>query len=835
MFRNLTLCSFLFSIFNLITVVQAQRYNFDPEMLGEEAKGLDLSLYNNGLQQEGDYTVSILLNNRIVGRETVNFKKAISNNGVDYLEPCLTLKQLTSWGIRTDGYPLLIKKKSQCVNWHALTDILPDLDVAKGTLELSVPQAAMAPIFNDLAPESLWDEGMNVFMMNYSISANRYYYKNSANAKNNQLVMLYPGFNLGTWRVRNSLNWQNLSRGGSHWQSYYSYAERDLAQIKSTLLLGEKESSSEVFDGIPFTGITLGTNEDMFSLRQYSFSPIVKGAAKTQAQVEVRQNGYLVYTTNVSPGPFVLNDFSPSGNGGVLQVVIRESDGSTQAYTLPWQTPAIALREGFFKYSVMAGRYRSSDHRIYKAPISQATLQYGLPKNVTLYGGLLAAKHYQAITSGVGASLGKLGGISLDETTARSQIEKNYHSASRWRLRYNYQMPRLGSTFNLTHSQTVSNAYRTLSETLEHWRSNEYANGFIATNSGVKRTTSIGLAQSLGMLGYLSLSGNYIQQFNRSNFNSYMLTWNQNFAGVSLDLSWTRELNFYPDSEASAENRIELWLSLPISSWLNSHNQINANYTLQRTDNSQLDQQLGLYGTSVDNQLNWNIQQSERSGYGQNKGSVSGSFGANWTGALGRIGASYGYSSAQRNIALNLQGSLVLHSQGLTMGQTLGESAGLIFIPGAKNVEIKGSSVGVKTDYRGYALLPNLNSYKLNFVSINRIKLPKSVDISEGNVSLVPTKGALVRAKFIAKIGSKAVFTLMTAEAQPIDFGAAVYLSGHTQLLGIVGDDGQVYLSGLKKIGVLEVRSGEKKCQAPYQLSEKKKAQTLYLQQVICR
>jgi outer membrane usher protein len=835
MVRKLTLSLFLSLIFSQL--VQGKQYNFDPEMLGDEAEGLDLSLYNQGLQQEGDYNVTLLLNRRVVGRETINFKKAVNKNGVDYLKPCLTLKQLSSWGIKVEEFPTLVDKKSTCVNWEALTNILPILDVTKSQLKLSVPQAAMAPIFNDLAPQTLWDEGINALLMNYSISANRIYNKNRSSEKvsDNQLVMLYPGFNIGAWRVRNSLNWQHSSQGSAHWQSYYSYAERNLTKIKSTLLLGEKESNAEVFDGFPFTGISLGTNENMFSLRQYSFAPVVKGVAKTQAQVEIRQNGYLVYSTSVPPGPFVLDNFSPSGNGGVLQVLIRESDGSTQAYTLPWQTPAIALHEGFFKYSVLAGRYRPANHRVYKAPIAEAALQYGLPKNITLYGGLLAAKHYQAATSGVGVSLGTLGAVSMDQTTARSQIAEDYQSGTRWRVRYNYQMPSLGSTLNLTYTQTLSNVYRTLSDTLENWNSNEQASRLGTTNNSVKRSTSIGLTQSIGMLGYLSLSGSYTQQFDRSNFDSYMLTWSQSFAGLTLNLSWSRYLSYYPNIEASAENRIDLWLSLPISSWLNTQSQINANYTLIREDNRGLNQQLGLYGTSLNNQLNWNIQQTQQSAYQQNKSALSGSMGMNWLGAFGRVGASYGYSAAQRNITLNVDGSLVLHSQGLTMGQTLGESAGLIFIPGAKNIEIQGSGAGIKTDYRGYAVLPNLSSYKLNVINVNRVNLPKTVEIAQGDVSLVPTQGAIVRAKLVAKIGSKAVFTLLTADKQPIAFGAAVYLAGNNDLLGIVGDEGQVYLSGLQKVGTLEVKAGNKRCQAPYQLTEESQTQGLILQQVICQ
>ncbi|WP_171261596.1 fimbria/pilus outer membrane usher protein, partial [Acinetobacter baumannii] len=116
--------------------------------------------------------------------------------------------------------------------------------------------------------------------------------------------------------------------------------------------------------------------------------------------VEVKQNGYTIYNTTVAPGPFALRDLSVTDSSGDLHVTVWEADGSTQMFVVPYQTPAIALHQGYLKYSLLAGRYRSSDSATDKAQIAQATLMYGLPWNLTAYGGIQSATHYQAALLG---------------------------------------------------------------------------------------------------------------------------------------------------------------------------------------------------------------------------------------------------------------------------------------------------------------------------------------------------------------------------------------------------------------------------------------------------
>ncbi|MGG7399184.1 fimbria/pilus outer membrane usher protein, partial [Escherichia coli] len=83
-----------------------------------------------------------------------------------------------------------------------------------------------------------------------------------------------------------------------------------------------------IFDSIPFRGVMLGADENMVPYNQREFAPVIRGVARTQARVEVRQNGYLIQSQTVSPGAFAITDLPVTGSGSDLQITVIESDGT---------------------------------------------------------------------------------------------------------------------------------------------------------------------------------------------------------------------------------------------------------------------------------------------------------------------------------------------------------------------------------------------------------------------------------------------------------------------------------------------------------------------------
>ncbi|MEF9671609.1 fimbria/pilus outer membrane usher protein [Pseudomonas sp. PCH446] len=143
--------------------------------------------------------------------------------------------------------------------------------------------------------------------------------------------------------------------------------QRDLSAWKSQLTLGETYTDSRVFDSVRFRGVQVATDDGMLPDSERVYAPTIRGVAESNATVEIRQNGYLLYSANVAPGPFEIRDFYPSGSNGDLLVTVIEADGRRRTFTQAFASLPIMVPEGTFSYSVEAGQYDSNSSG-YQAP-----------------------------------------------------------------------------------------------------------------------------------------------------------------------------------------------------------------------------------------------------------------------------------------------------------------------------------------------------------------------------------------------------------------------------------------------------------------------------------
>ncbi|WP_158682287.1 fimbria/pilus outer membrane usher protein, partial [Cronobacter sakazakii] len=115
---------------------------------------------------------------------------------------------------------------------------------------------------------------------------------------------LTNGLNVGAWRYRNNSTLSN-SEG---WHSITNYVETAVHALKSELTIGDSSTPGDVFDSLLVRGVQLASDDDMLPDQLNGFAPIIRGIAKSNARVTVRENGYVVYQRSVPPGPFVIND-----------------------------------------------------------------------------------------------------------------------------------------------------------------------------------------------------------------------------------------------------------------------------------------------------------------------------------------------------------------------------------------------------------------------------------------------------------------------------------------------------------------------------------------------
>ncbi len=161
----------------------------------------------------------------------------------------------------------------------------------------------------------------------------------------------------------------------------------------------------------------------------------------------------------------------------------------------------------------------------------------------------------------------------------------------------------------------------------------------------------------------------------------------------------------------------------------------------------------------------------------------------------------------------------MLHEDGLTLSQPLGNTNILVKAPGASHVAVLNHK-GIKTDSRGYAVIPYATPYRVNQVALDVTTVGNDVELENAIANKIPTDGALVRATLTTRQGAKAMFIVRHAK-DVLPFGTLVS-SEDDKASGIVGDGGSVYLTGLSAQGTLHAvwgRDSAQRCTIRYALN----------------
>lgn len=711
--------------------------------------------------------------------------------------------------------------KAQCIDLSLIPSASATFHVNPQQLLLSIPQTAITQVPRDYVDPQEYDEGINALLLNYSFSAgnNRGKGENSTD-QHSEFLNLRPGLNLGAWRLRNYSTWSKTSSDGdeeSAFSSVYTYAQRDIVPLGGNVKFGQSSSPADVFDSISFTGAQIASDDDMLPDSMKGFAPVIRGTAHSNAQVIVRQNGYVIYQNYVAPGAFEINDLYSTGGSGDLNVTVKETDGSEQHFVVPYASVPVLQREGHFKYSLTAGRYRSYDSDVEKTPFIQGTAIYGLPYGFTAYSGVQASQYFDALALGFGKNIGELGAFSVDVTDARSEMQDQDATHGRsWRIRYSKDFATTGTHFSIAGYRYNSKGFYTLQDTLDSHTRNDDWETPDTRRSREEATVDQSLGGTFGSLTLSLVKENY---WNASQgMTSLSLGYNNAWHGISYGLSYGLDKNTRDGSddnnEKTSEQTLAFNVSVPLDRWL-SNTWVNYNLNSTRHDTTQ---SVGLNGTALaGNNLSWGVQQ----GHSQSSGDST-SLNGDYKGTYGEVSAGYSQDNQQQQLNIGLQGSVIAHAHGITLGQPMGETAALVEAPGADDTNIT-NQTGVNTDFRGYAIVPYVTPYRHNTLALNTETLPGNADIDQAAKTVTPTRGAIVRAHYETHVGSRVLMTLTRADGRPIPFGATAS-QAHQDGEFIVGDGGQVYLTGMHEQGTVKVswgKTADSHCTAAYHLPAK--------------
>ncbi|WP_237387214.1 fimbria/pilus outer membrane usher protein [Xenorhabdus sp. Sc-CR9] len=816
------------NFFYYSTVNAENKFNIHALKIdGDFTDDIDLSIFQDGFQPPGTYWVDIYLNKKKINEENIEF--ILDENK---LKPKMTVKKWQDMGVKMGSFPELASLAPETV----ITDIgkyIPfasiGFDFNRQRLNISIPQAALDYHAKDYVSSESWDQGLTSLLINYNYNGATTWKPHHHSTQSNYLNFR-SGINWHAWRLRNNFSYSNQNQ---HWKSISTYLQRDIHSLKGQLIIGDSFTSSNLFDGIEFRGIQLMSDENMLPDSQKGFAPVVRGIAQSNAQVTIRQNGYVIYQTYVAPGAFEINDLHPTASSGDLDIIIKEADGRERRFTQAIAAMPTMLREGNIRYSLVMGRYRSISSNKRKPYFSQGTLTYGLHNRLTIYGGTILSSDYQSVLLGSGVDLGNFGSISVDAAHANTELPSNKKSTGQaYRLRYE-------KDFSLTGTHLTLASYRYSTEGFYDFsnsnRIENVAHSFGYLNNR-KSKLQLQVNQSLGDLGRIYVMGLQEDYWSRDDHErSLNVGYNMSRQGISYGLNYS--YNLRPDSAANEQ----IWtfnIHLPLDHWL-KHSWVNYNVNFNK--NNKASQLIGLSGTALeDNNLFYSLHQS----YANKGEGGSGSIQGEYKGASGRINAGYNYQyhsqqNHSRQLNYGINGGIVIHPYGLTLSQELGETAVLVRAKEANGIKIA-NNTAVATDWNGYAVVPYVASYRKNRVALEPESFSDDVDIDVNTQSVVPTKGALVLANFQTRMGNR-ILMYLSYRGKPVPFGAKVTPEKSNELDethdSIVSREGQVYLTAMPDSGRLQVKWGTpeiKTCMVNYFLSEKKPPSGVYTLDMNC-
>ncbi|ECJ2450849.1 outer membrane usher protein [Salmonella enterica] len=823
-------------------------------LMGDGAASIDVSRYSDGNPTPvGTYTVKVFVNEKPVASQTIPFIDV----GKKSAEACLTPKNLAQLHIKQPeivGEKAVLKRGDEesddCLNLPALIDQSSvEFDMGDQRLDITVPQAWVNKGYEGYVEPSLWESGIPAALLSYNI--NGYHNTNNGVDNDSMYAAFNTGINLGAWRFRANGNYNWDKDNGSNFDFQNRYVQRDLPALRSQLIMGESYTTGETFDSVSIRGVRLYSDSRMLPSQLANYAPVIRGVANTNAKVTVTQSGYKIYEATVPPGPFEINDLSPSGYGSDLIVTIEEADGSKRTFSQPFSSVMQMQKPGVGRWDFSAGEVNDDD--IHDKPyLAQGTYYYGLNNYLTAYSGIQGTNnHYLAGLIGVGLNT-PFGALALDVTHSRTEIpdDKTYQGQS-YRLTWNKLIEPTNTSFNVAAYRYSTQDYLGLNDALQLIDDAKYNDDdqrdTMDNYARMKNQITLSISQPLqdGETDYGSfyLSGSWTDYWATGDSRSdYTLGYGKGFSWGSMSINLQRTW----DEDGEKDDSLYINLSIPLANLLGGEDRrsgFTSLSTQMRTDfNGGHNLSMNSSGNNEDNTLNYSV----NTGYTMQKedkniSDVGGyvSYQSPW----GDISASASANNdSNRQYSLSTDGGFILHSGGLTFtNDNFSNSDALVLVkaPGAKGARINGG--GSTIDRWGYGASNALSAYRENPVSLDIDTLENDVELKSTSTMLVPRDGAVVFASFETDQGRSAIITMTRNDGKTIPFGAEVFEDNTP--IGNMGQGGQAFVRGINDRGELTVRWFENnqptRCSATYQLPTDQQTvgsgQTLLLNNITCR
>lgn len=745
--------------------------DFDLDMLKERGIDPQIAEYFREAPRfrPGISAVTLLVNGQRRGRVDVRFndkgelcfdKDLLDKGNLRIPEKTLPAEQFVKSGaVAPKGVAAI-----QCYDYKATyPETVIELRPGKEEVGLLVPTAALRPNEHDF---SGFSSGGKAIILNYDVLGlnNRY----SGGSSRFMSANAELGFNLDDWIVR-TREVYSAQDGKSQRQHLYAYGQRTLVDYKSIFQAGQINIANSAFGGA-ITGMQVIPESALQNSDKNNV--MVEGIAQSQARVEVRQSGALIYSTIVPGGPFALTDLPLLSGATDLDVTVIEANGAQRRFTVP----AASLHNGLLGsqrgYSFAVGKLRSLGNSEARQPwIVTGSGGWRIGKDSNISAGVMNAASYQALSWGMDTRVLANTNLSMQQRLSnamREGVRGTQLSLSGSSI--------LTASLSAGASATVQTlGYRDLGDTtldipnLADWTNARYRSQYTAS-----------MGWSNASVGGVNVSWSRSTQFSGASTQRMIGSWGNTYAFGTLSLNVEHAMG--ASNGNAGANTFYLTLSMPLG---------------KRSVRSYVNNSSGSarFGTALSEQVN------EYVGYTVAADRSTQTKETDFSGQMSVLPryaqTNFGFSrsgNGSTSYSGGVRGGIVLHQQGLTLSPyPVQDTFGVLSVGDVSGVKVSTPYGPVWTDPWGQAVISQLPPYSSSRVEIATKSLPRNVDIKNGFKVIDAGRGSVNFVNFDVVTVRRILLNAKLANGKELPKGAFV-LDAAKQFVTTVVDDGQVFL-----------------------------------------
>ncbi len=528
-----------------------------------------------------------------------------------------------------------------------------------------------------------------------------------------------------------------------------------------------------------FAGLQFKRNLDIRPDLVTTPVPNLTGTALVPSTLDLYLNNIRVFSGEVPAGPFDFTGLPFLGGGGDARIVMRDALGREVVTQRAYFFAPDMLGAGYFDFSTELGfprlGYGDSSFDYDRNLAGSASIRYGLADWLTLEG------HFEAtsglVNGGVGflTSLGPYGAINTSFAGSRFDGDE-LGTETGGKISAFYQISRDGYAFYIGADRMIGD-YNDVGLVVDRQHNVE-----APISARAREVDRIGLSFPL-RFDPSSLSVGFSRIRGAGDGDSDLLTasWSRTiFENASVYITG------YGDVHDRGKYGVFAGLTVPLGG------DLTASGNVSRTgDRTSFDATLTKSATLEEGSFGWSLRnQNTINGTDSRAASV------NYRAPSAYLAGSVEQSGSAARVTGTVEGAVVAAGGDVFLANRV-EDAFAVVKAGGPNVDVSLNNRRVATtNANGRALVPYLESYRNNTISIDPTNLALDVQPESTQTIVVPADRSGAVVDFGVEKVDAAIVTLTGPDGQPLPVGSEVRLDGSEQAT-VAGYDGRTYLTGL--------------------------------------